>query len=159
MRSTNVMYSHLALICADFICCIGFVKRRDFDEFLEQHVTFQITDLVPTCYLVDGLQRLGGGALRLEAGQQTVDVEPVVNGARTILMAKERCRNRWNYFFQESYPKGLASTLPILSSPTTHLSLHFLHAARPDLAFSIINGFSMVAAASVSDIILLYMTH
>lgn len=145
---------------------LRFVERCDIAEFFEKLVSFQVANLVPAGNIVDGLERLGRGALRFEAGQQTIHMVPVVHGAwakvklslcvpskiqingdkrKCILCPKTK-----------PYPKGFAMTFPIRSCPTAHFSLHFLQAARPDFAFSMIKAFSMVVVvASVSDIIYL----
>lgn len=54
------------------------------------------------------------------------------------------------FFIERStYPKWFGTSLAILISLDSHLFLHFLHEARPVLAFSMWNGLS---DSSVSDI-------
>lgn len=89
----------------------------------------------------------------------TLRGSPKIAGTDLIIIPKEKCvakkkpipfiatKSLYTFEFElktyrrEAYPKGLSTTLDIRSSPTAHFSLHFLHAARPVFAFSMLNRF------------------
>lgn len=83
---TNTHTHTLAYISRRFVdaaVVAGPAERVDRLQFLQNRLPIQIAQRRPALDVVQRFNRFAGGALRFEAGQQTVDVIPVVHFAGT----------------------------------------------------------------------------